>query len=289
MDYQAYLGNTETGAIRKVPKEIVRGFDEFMDSWQQSPETPQEFKSSGWQSSDKEHPNGGGNAAYRVVYKTLKIVPYPALTLTWPNLRVAIANGDVMRGGLRTPSAIPGRTARHLIIPEFGRLIGDAKAITYMACQDLTMNVAGWEETVKAVSYIEIIYAIDDPETGDYEDILAAGREGTATLRTLLDLKLGPRLLAMPLTEEAGEVFDDWHWNRKIETGLFSAESQAMFRQLRGDITAEEIRPHIERNQALRSEDRQRIKLACQWYWRADADTDAITEPFPLCVGFTGL
>ncbi|WP_146608198.1 hypothetical protein [Streptomyces sp. NTH33] len=272
-DYRAYITDA-TGSVEEVPPEKLTGVEGFLDSWQQSPETPQEFNAKGWQGCDDRHPAGSGKPAYRVVYKTLRLVPYPALEMVWPNLRVRFCNGDVQRGGMRVPTAMKGRTARHHIIPEFGRVFEGPNGSTYLPCPDLNLAVSGWEDDLKAVSFVEIIYVIDDAGTDDYEDLMVKGRQGLASLKTLLDLRIGPRLLAIPITEEVGETFEDWHWNRRIDTGLFSAESQAVLRHLEAKALAADVSPLIERNQALDSDERRRITLACQWYWRADAETD---------------
>jgi hypothetical protein len=216
----------------------------------------------------------------------LRILPFPALSMIWENLRLTLANGDVERGGMRVPTGIPGRNARHVVIPEHGRVVDAPGGSAYMSCPDLTMGVAGWEETVRAVSYLELVYVPDPPSalTGDdaveptYEELLVRGRAGVAALKTLLDLAMGPRLLAMPLTEEVGETFDDWHWNRRLYTGLFTAESQAQFRHVQAQETADLIGPLIERHQDLDPEQRRRLTLASQWYWRADADIDTTTR-----------
>ena len=278
MEYRVYKTDSKTGKTEDIPKEKVRGFEEFMDSWEQSPDTPQEFSGGGWQNSDEEHEPGKGKTAYRIVYKTLKTVIFPELTLSWPNMRVVFANGDINRGGSYVPTSIPGRNGKRHVIPEYGRVIGKSRNPTYLPCPDLRMEISGWEDAVKAVCYVEIIYLLDDPDLEDPERIIAAGREGTASLRTLLDLKFGPRLLAMPLTEEAGEAFADWHWNRRLDTGVFSAESQASFRQLPGHDVGNEVRPIIDQHQARSPEERRRITLACQWYWRADSDTEPTTR-----------
>jgi hypothetical protein len=285
---------SEDGNEQDVGDQVV-GAAAFVDSWQRSKETPDEFSATGWQRTDDVHPPGAGRRAYRVVYKTLRLVPFPSLVMSWPNLRISICNGDVERGGLRVPTGIAGRTARHLIIPEYGRVRQQNGAVTYLSCPDLNYAVAGWEETLSACSYVELLYLIDDPTvwdlvpknaakpdtdrtSGAFERALTQGRAGVASLKTLLDLHVGPRLLAMPLTEEVGEVFDDWHWTRRLDAGLFSAETQASRRQLDTKDLVAQLQPLIDRHQALSADERRRLTLASQWYWRADADTDASTR-----------
>lgn len=277
---RAWLSHEDGAPGEDVSGRLVDGG--FFDAWQQSPDVPQEQAASGWQRSDDAHPPGTGRPAYRVVYKTLGVLPFPALDMEWENLRLTLANGDVERGGMRVPTGIPGRNPRHVIIPEHGRVVDAPGGPAYLRCPNLTLSVAGWEETVRAVSYLELLYVPDPPDgsTAEFthEELIARGRAGVASLKVLLDLAMGPRLLAMPLTEEAGETFPDWHWNRRLHTGLFSAESQARLRHAQAQETADLLTPLIERHQDLDPEQRRRLALASQWYWRADADTDPTTR-----------
>ncbi|MEJ7742425.1 MAG: hypothetical protein WKF73_07700 [Nocardioidaceae bacterium] len=248
------------GTYEDVSDKLV-GAGSFLDSWERSPEIPQEFRGSGWQGPDEDHPPGSGQPAYRVVYKTMRLVPYPAIVLNWPNLRVSIVNGDFDRGGMYAPTAIPARTRRHYVIPEYGRVIeSPSGGTTYLSGPDMTAAMSGWQETVKAASAVEIIIHVDVDNAEDYSAMMVAGRRSVASLKTLLDLQLGPRLLAMPLTEEVGETFDDWHWNRRIDTGSISLESQAEWRQLEAAPTLDTLLPLLEAEQNLSTEERQRIE-----------------------------
>lgn len=277
---RAWLSRGDGTADEDVSDRLVDGG--FFDAWQQSPDVPQEQAATGWQRADDAHPAGTGRPAYRVVYKTLGVLPFPALSMEWENLRLTFANGDVERGGMRVPTGIPGRNPRHVIIPEYGRVIDAPGGPAYLRCPDLNMVITGWEENVRAVSYLELLY-VPVPAEGPaakpaYEELIAQGRAGVASLKVLLDLAIGPRLLAMPLTEEVGETFSDWHWNRRLHTGLFSAESQARLRHVQAQETADLLAPLIEQHQQLAPEQRRRLTLASQWYWRADADTDPTTR-----------
>jgi hypothetical protein len=53
----------------------------------------------------------------------------------------------------------------------------------------------------------------------------------------------------MPLTEEIGETFEDWHWNRHDHTALLSLESQASLIRLDPTTMVNEVWPLIERQQ----------------------------------------
>jgi len=142
----------------------------------------------------------------------------------------------------------------------------------------MNIQMGGWEETVKALSYVEIICHVEDVEIDDYEALMVKGRQVVASLKTLLDLKLGPRLFAMPITEEIGETFEDWHWNRRINTGLVSIESQVALRHINATTITNEVIPLIDQQQALRKDERRRLMFASQWYWRADAEPEHTTR-----------
>lgn len=74
-DPRVYVTNGATGERTPVRRDQLSGADEFMESIQVNTELPPEFRFSGWQASDEEHPPGKGRPAYRVVYKTLRTVP----------------------------------------------------------------------------------------------------------------------------------------------------------------------------------------------------------------------
>ena len=172
------------GTYEDVSDKLV-GAESFLDSWERSPEIPQEFRGSGWQGPDEAHPPGSGQPAYRVVYKTMRLVPYPAIVLNWPNLRVSIVNGDFDRGGMCAPTAIPARTRRHYVIPEYGRVIeSPSGGTTYLAGPDMTAAMSGWQETVKAASAVKIIIHVDVNNAEDCSAMMVAGRrQGDAQSR----------------------------------------------------------------------------------------------------------
>lgn len=278
------------GEMTDVTDRLV-GAEAFFGGWRAATEMPHEMAASGWQRCDEEHPPGDGLPAYRVVYKTLRLLPWPGLRLEWPNLRVVFANGDVERGGFKMPTAVPGRNPRQRVIPQHGRVVEYPGGRTFLPCPDLMFALTGWEETVQAVSYVEVIFAFGGPLWSEsaqdvdgrtaadlYTDRLRAGRLAIAPLKTLLDLALGPRLLALPLTEEVGETFADWHWNRRLDAGRFSAESQAELRHVPAADLAALLQPLIDGQQALPEDERRRLRLASSWYWRADSDPEPTTR-----------
>ena len=122
MEYRAQIIDDKTGESKNISPDKLDNIDGFLDSWQQSADTPQEFDADAWQNADDDHPVGGGKPAYRIVYKTLRTKLYPYVVLEWPNLRVSIANGDINRSGLTTPNAIPARNQRHRVIQNTAEL-----------------------------------------------------------------------------------------------------------------------------------------------------------------------
>lgn len=225
---------------------------------------------------DDDHPIGSGKPAYRIVYKTLRTVTHPYVVLEWPNFRVSIANGDINRGGLTVPDAIPARNQRHRVIPEHGRIMRIDNSNSYMSCPDLRYTFSGWKENVRALCYVEIIYVPELSKNVSIEELYSVGRSSVADLKALLDLKYGPRLLAMPITEEVGETFDDWHWNRHIHSSKISAETQATFKSINGNEMIKDLQRLLNRRMDFGERMLRRIKLASQWYWMADAEPDQV-------------
>lgn len=216
------------GSVEDVTDKL-KGADEYFRSWQSNAETPHQQQVTAWQGTDETHPPDAGRPAYRVAYRTLKMVPHPGVEMTWPNLRVTFANGDIERGGIDFSDVIPGRRPDQHVIPEHGRVLKyDSGTYQYLPCPDLRFQAAGWEETVKAVSYVEVIW-VADGSAPEPAKLLEAGRNAVAPLLALLEFEFGPRLLSTRVLEEVGETFGDWHWNRRIYTGTVYAETQASF------------------------------------------------------------
>lgn len=147
--YHAYFQNAD-GTTDPVDAERLIGVDQFLDWWERSTDTPQELVGSMWQGPDDAHPLGRGHTAYRVVYKTLKMVPYPAIQLTLPNLRVVLRHGDVNRGRATVARTVPGRSPRHIVLPEYGRLVEQPGSARYLGSPDVSVEIRSDEDTVQA-------------------------------------------------------------------------------------------------------------------------------------------
>jgi len=261
------------GNVQDVTDQLT-GAEDFFAAYKRDVDTPDPTEAGAWQRTDEGHKPGDGRSAYRVVYKTLRLVPYPPVEMTWSNMRVSLFCGDVERGGMRFEETIPGRRRDQQIIPEHGRVLHAPPANpTYLHCPNLHFFVAGWEDTVKAVSALEVIRIVDEP----YEDpltFLEAGRTAVAPLLALLEFEFGPRLLSTRLTEEIGETFEDWHWIRRIHTGTVYAESQAAFVHQSGQNFLDRARPLLEASVNFSVEEKARLRLASRWYWMVQEEID---------------
>ena len=269
----------DDGSVEVVPVDIPQDF------FRAGQDQLDEYVGSGWQNTDSEHPPGGGQPGYRVAYKTLKVIPSRNVELQWPNLRMVFGAGSLNRGGMRTPDGVAGRSPSHQIVPEFGmRLAYPNGDIRYVGCPDLRLAFAGWEETLGGVFYLEIMYRLPDDEDTSAESVLRTGRAAVAPIKTMLDLIFGARLLGIPLLEEVGEIFDDWHWNRRLDSLSLSTELQLRPEILNADDIIARIKPPLEHNQSATAEKRRRFRLASQWYWFADAELDPVNRFLQLWI-----
>lgn len=265
------------GSTEDVSDKLDRA-EEFFGSLEQNVDTPNQFRLQGWQRVDDAHPAGLGRPGYRTVFKTLRCIPYPSVEIEFENLRIRFANGDVERGGARSLNSIPTRAPLHEIVPEHGRLVDREGHVHYMNGPDMLLSMGGWEDTVQAVCFVEIICITGDVGDGSSAAILTAGRERVASIITMLDLEYGARLLAMPLTEEIGEVCNDWHWNRRLDSVKVSLESQAQVHHIDGQSFVDTIVPRLQDVAAMPEEAAHRLRLSSQWVLFAQAEPDRINR-----------
>ena len=261
------------GTTEQVPVEIPDGF------WTAATDNLEPYRMSGWQNVDVDHPADTGHPGYRVAYKTLKLMPTQDIEMLWPNLRVRFAVGTLNRGGVRTPDGVPTREPQHRVVPEYGMRIQepDGRA-RYVGCPDRRLTFSAWEENTSGVIYVEFIYRLRDDADTDADSVRRIGRAAVAPAKTILDLLHGPRLLGLPLLEEIGEVFEDWHWNRRLDSVALATELQLRPRVVDSATFLAQVQPAMGRNQAMTETDRARFRLASQWYWLADAQADPVNR-----------
>ncbi len=231
------------------------------------------FVFSAWQRTDEAHQPEAGQLAYRIVFKTLRYV-LADFVICFPNLVVRFGHGKIERGGVRLGSAIPGRRRAEWYLPEKGRLVGE-RVKRYEPDPPLNYEFQAWEETIEDVFYVEMILVCDSNERAAR---LVEGRRNLASLKTLLELQFGPRLLGLVLAEEIGELHPDGYWTRSI--GSDSLANEWSFDVQGSDLNVlREFNDKLVARQMARTEaDRRRLRLACDWYWSATHADEPVTE-----------
>jgi Apea-like HEPN len=238
-------------------------------------EEPDWLRASGWQRADEDHPPDEGHPAYRLVYKTLRVV-LPSVELSWPNLRVRFGHGTVERGRMTVPGAMQARTPHHWVLPEAGRLVpADTGELRYEPDINMKFNFAAEQDELEDVFYAELLLKTDAAEAAEQ---LIEGRWKLASLKVMLDLRFGTRLLGLPLTEELGTVFDDWHFNRSLNSELVGAESQLPVAAVQPDEFATWARADMDRYMSRTPIEKERLGLASDWYWTAINANEPVTQ-----------
>lgn len=236
------------------------------------------FVLSAWQGVDENHQPGDGQRAYRVVFKTLRIV-LGEMHVRFPNLILRFGHGRVERGGVRLGDAIRGRRRGDWYLPESGRLVPAGEHLRYQPDPPLDFEFHGWEDTVDDIFFVELIVLCDSE---DAQARLTEGRRTLSSLMTLIDLHFGPRLLGIQLAEEVGELHHDGHWTRTLA-------SERLANEWSFDVRAEgveELRAFndgpLARHIARSAADKLRLQLACDWYWSAIHADQSVTEYLQL-------
>jgi hypothetical protein len=226
---------------------------------------PDRLLFSAWQGTDDAHPAGGGQPCYRAVFKTLRVAVQDA-TLEWPNQVLRFGSGNVPSGGVEMIGSISGRHPAVKILPEFAHWHQVGDEITYEPTNRIDPHFQGWERKTDELFYVECIVDTDATEPGS---VLEEGRRTIASIMTMIDLTIGRRILGALLAEEAGERFDDGHFNRQVGTDVFCWEAQLDVKGLShtqiGRWAREALNPWMERS----IEDRRRFGLAARWYQSA--------------------
>ncbi|MGD0455774.1 MAG: hypothetical protein ABSB69_19490 [Solirubrobacteraceae bacterium] len=239
---------------------------------------PDFFVAGGWQGTDDEHPPETGIPAYRAVYKTLKTF-LPEVNMTWPNLIMRAGQGSVARGGFKRPDALPLRREGHWLLPQPGTTVIEGTTMAFHPSEVRDFEFAAWEETLEGLFFVEFILHTTQ-ERPDRR--LAEGRSTLASLKTLIELSFGPRVLGALVTEGLGEVFPDGHFNRSLASEAIGNEWQMGLAAVTlgqfEDWTKTTLASNLERSR----EDKERTGLACDWYWRSTQASDLVTEYLEL-------
>jgi hypothetical protein len=239
---------------------------------------PDFLSMSGWQRSDDEHPPGEGIPSYRVVYKTLKTY-LPPVEMTWPNLVLRTGHDDVDRGGVRLGEAMQARREHRWVLPQPGDVEIDGQVMTFRPRATKDFEFRAWQEDVGGVFFVELI--LDTTEESPNRR-MAEGRRRLGYLKTLIELSFGSRVLGVLLTEELGEVFPDGHFNRNLHSEQVGNEWQMDLAAIMPEQVKEWARHPLGTLSTRTPDDRERLSLACDWYWRSTQTADLVTEYLEL-------
>lgn len=239
---------------------------------------PDFLAASGWQDTDDEHPPGEGVPAYRVVFKTLK-THLPEVNMAWPNLVMRTGHGSVRRGGMRLGEALPMRREGHWLLPQPGATLVEGATMTFQPSGVTNFEFHAWQEEVEELFFVELVLHTAE-ERPDRR--LAEGRSRLASLRTLIELAFGPRVLGALVSEGLGEAFPDGHFNRSLESDRVGNEYQMGLAAVTLDQFSEWTRTTLAAHLGRPLPELQRIGLACDWYWRSTQTSDLVTEYLEL-------
>lgn len=263
------------GTSDPVDPDVISGFDEFFAGWGQRVPDPEAVMFEGWQQVDEAHPAGAGQVGYRIVHKTIRTVTFPAVDFSTPNMRVRMANGPINSGTPRFTGALPEREPGHFLKPEWGEIAeAPSGGAAYHAQPDMRIHVDGHEDVTPPGNYVEVLYAVPENTSGDFASTIAAGRAGVAPLLVALEMQYGPRLLGPVLTEEAGALFPDGHWNRRLGGRYIRLESQANMQMIPAQIGMGFLAEMLQRQLRRTDEQRRRTRIASQWYLRGSSEPD---------------
>lgn len=239
------------------------------------------LQASGWQRSDQEHPAGNGKLGYRAVYKTLKLIPFPNVNLSWPNLRVRIVVEDVEFGGFYVKgNVIPSIFPNKLLLPEYIETTQDGNSISYHGKTNLKWNFEAYTKDFPMSGIVEMLLEV---ESSNEEDIISKGRRNVSPILTILDLVYGERLIGALITEEVVELFPDGHWNRKIISPSVGSESQLDMKKIENS-QIEQMKKSINTYQNFGESDRKNTVLATDWFWKSEREADRIDRFIQLWI-----
>lgn len=239
------------------------------------------LQASGWQRSDQEHPSGNGNLGYRAVYKTLKLIPFPAVNLSWPNLRVRMVVENVEFGGFNVKgNAIPSIFPNKLLLPEYIEISQDGNSISYHGETNLKWEFDAYMKEFPMSGIVEMLLEV---ENSNEEDIISKGRRSVSPILTILDLVYGERLIGALITEEVVELFPDGHWNRKIISPSVGSESQLDMKKVENS-QIEQMKKSIDTYQDFGESGRKNTALATDWFWKSEREADRIDRFIQLWI-----
>src|SRR2546430_3983692 len=173
------------------------------------------------------------------------------------NAEACVCDQTLCRDGYGTSASFPNSA----------RSASRAERPSTTARRTSIFEFSGWEDTVERVSFVEIIVRLELDQTAKPADVMNAGRRAVASLRAQLDLTFGPRVLGALLLEEIGRVFDDWDWNRRLDTVQLAAETQVPEEVVPGQRFAEIFSAAASQHLAKDRQQQRRFAPPSPWYW----------------------
>ncbi len=228
---------------------------------------------SGWQNNDKDHPVNNGKPGYRLVFKSLRLFPQKELLLSWSNLRIKISSEETSIGGMKVANAFTSRNPDKLLLIDSVEVSQQGKETIVVSKPNMKWEFNAWEKNLPKACFVEILLYTTASKP---QKILEEGRRRTAGLKTILELAAGQRLLGVPIAEEVGEIFEDWHWNRNIGSVSVGSESQLDLKKIDNETIYPLIIDALTQTQKLNEKEKLRLRLASQWYWKTDGETDTV-------------
>lgn len=249
-----------------IPEGFYRPGKEDLPDW---------YVASGYLWADHDHRAGEGRPAYRVVFKTLRVVAIGEARLEWENLSVRIWHGAVSRGRLQTGDALPWRRARHRVVPEWGDVVGEGNALSWQPRGKPVVDFQFDSDELGGGSFVELIL---ETEADEPRARLMEGRSKLASLKTMLDLSFDQRLLGAQITEEVGEVFPDGHFICSAQSETVGIEAQLALKVLEAEGIGAWANTVLDAHMSRPASERRRVGLACQWYQLAGETGDIVLE-----------
>jgi hypothetical protein len=274
------------GTKEPVRRQDIHGLDEWGESWAQNPLLPSPMSFSAWQMTDEDHPATGGDAGYRIVYKTIRTIFAPPHHLDTGNLLIRWVNDQITWGETRYPNALAHRRESEWLVPQWGRVSWQGVQGSYDTDPDREVAFSAHQETTPYGNFVELLYRLPEADTLDWAEKLALGRSRIAPLTAAMDLLWGERVLGPVITEEVGAIFDDWHWNRLLGGPTVAWEGQAQIAAASTSELQDALDVALIINREHTEDERERLRIAAQWYWRADREQDHVMKflTYWLCI-----
>jgi hypothetical protein len=229
------------------------------------------LKASFWQRSSPQHPGGTGKQGYRVIYKTLKLIPIPTINLSVANLRVRMVVEKVEAGGVRVKGeTFPTLYPNNLLLPEQIEIERDGKTITFHGKTNMHWHFEPYEEELPMYGIVELFLEMDEENEDNF---LSEGRRRISPILAILDLVFGERLIGSLITEEIVELFPDGHWNRKVISPLVGSESQLDMMKIEVS-QIEQMKISVEALGKLGDVEWKKVALAADWFWKSERKSE---------------